>query len=175
MTKCWMKNKTTYLLLLGMVMAMAARGQTADIQSLYIHSFIRYIEWPVEARSGDFVIGVLGGGEIMASLQEMAAKKKVGSRSIVIKKIKSVVDINKMAYHVLFIPQNQKNSLARVLTVLGPSPTLVITDAAGSAQKGSGINFVIKNKKLAFELNKKAVDYHRLKVANELSRLAIKI
>jgi hypothetical protein len=41
--------------------------------------------------------------------------------------------------------------------------------------KGSNINFIVKDGKLAFELNQAAITKQNFKVSNELSRLAIMI
>jgi hypothetical protein len=49
----------------------------------------------------------------------------------------------------------------------------VVTEQDGLALKGSHINFVLKDGKLAFELNQNALTKNKLKAANELTRLAI--
>jgi hypothetical protein len=50
---------------------------------------------------------------------------------------------------------------------------MVVSESDGAGMKGSDINFVIKDGKLAFELNQAAVSKKSLKVSMELSRLAI--
>jgi hypothetical protein len=59
-----------------------------------------------------------------------------------------------------------------VLTKVGEVSTLIITEQAGLGVKGSGINFFLKEKKLAFELNQAALAKHKLKAPIELTRLA---
>ena len=108
---------------------------------------------------------------LIEELQQMAERKKVGDRTIRISKINSIGDFKKG--HVLFIPSGQSSQLADVLTKLADKSTLVITEQPGLGAKGSDVNFVLKEGKLAFELNQNALSKHKLKAANELTRLAI--
>lgn len=71
------------------------------------------------------------------------------------------------------LPVGQSASLAEVLKKIGSNSTLVVTEQEGLAQKGSHLNFVLKDGKLAFELNQNALTKNKLKAANELTRLAI--
>jgi hypothetical protein len=51
----------------------------------------------------------------------------------------------------------------------------VISETEGSGTKGSHINFIVKDGKLAFELNQMSINKQGLKVSIELTRLAILI
>ena len=53
--------------------------------------------------------------------------------------------------------------------------TLIITDRAGLATKGAGINFVIQENKQKIELNKSNIEKYKLKVASSLVELAIQV
>jgi hypothetical protein len=57
----------------------------------------------------------------------------------------------------------------------GTQPTLLITEEAGLGAKGSDINFITKDGKLAFELNQAAASKRNLKVSNTLTSMAILI
>jgi hypothetical protein len=103
----------------------------------------------------------------------MAQAKKVGDRPIKITKINSPSEIRKC--NILFVPAGKSSQLTDVVSKVSNQSILVITEEPGSGAKGSNINFIMKEGKLAFELNQSAVGKQNLKVANELSRLAILI
>jgi hypothetical protein len=103
----------------------------------------------------------------------MAQAKKVGDRTIKVTKINSPAEIRKC--NILFIPATKSAQLPEVLAKVNTQSILVVTEENGLASKGSDINFIIKEGKLAFELNQSAVARQNLKVSNELSRLAILI
>lgn len=150
--------------------ALPLSAQNYQTYTLYIHSFAKMIQWPEEDKKGDFEIFVLGESPIFAELQKMAEKKKLGDRVIKVSKVASLSDFRKG--HMLFIPSAQSGKLAEVLTKIGEKSTLIITEQTGLGAKGSGINFFMKEGKLAFELNQAALAKHKLKAAVELSRLA---
>jgi hypothetical protein len=115
----------------------------------------------------------MGDSPIYDALQEMAQAKKVGDRAIKVTKINSPSEIRKC--NILFVPAGKSSQLTDVVSKVSSQSILVITEEPGSGAKGSNINFIMKEGKLAFELNQSAVGKQNLKVANELSRLAILI
>jgi hypothetical protein len=150
--------------------ALTVSAQNYQTYTLYIHSFAKMIQWPEEDKKGDFEIFVLGESPIFAELQKMAEKKKLGDRVIKVSKVASISDFHRG--HMLFIPAAQSGKFTDALTKIGDKSTLIITEQTGLGAKGSGINFFMKEGKLAFELNQAALAKHKLKAPIELSRLA---
>jgi hypothetical protein len=150
-----------------------AQSQSYKLHTVFIYSFTRYVIWPEEYNHGDFEILVLGESPIVDELMGMAQAKKVGDRAIKVKKISSPAEIKKC--NILFVPASKSSQLVEVVAKVNNQPILIITEEPGSGAKGSDINFVLKDGKLAFELNQSAVEKQNLKIANELSRLAIQI
>ena len=156
----------TVLMSLG---ALISTAQNYQLHTVYIYSFIRYIQWPVN--DGDFTIGVLGDSPIIQHLERMASSKKAGARSITIKTFSNPGDVTDT--DILFISKPASDMLSAVKSKSVSNNTLLISEKEGLGMDGSGINFVERNGKLAFELNKASVDEAGLKVSSELSRLAI--
>ncbi len=167
-----LRMKRPLLILLMFCAALSAYAQDYKLHPVYIYSFTKYVIWPDASKTGDFEIAVLGDSPIIKELNTMASLKKTyDNRTIKIKKIESVSELGKS--QVLFIPASKSKSLAEILGKVGSQSVLVITEEAGLAQKGSNINFVVKDGKLAFELNQATLAKQNLKAANELTRLAI--
>jgi hypothetical protein len=165
--------KKTFVLLLFVFGFSVSHAQNYKLHSLFIFSFTRYVQWPESHNGGDFEIVVLGDTPITEELKVMAQSKKVGDRAIKITKINAIGEIKKC--NILFVPSSKSAQLAEVLLKVSTQPILVVTEDNGMGAKGSNINFIMKDGKLAFELNQAAVTKQNLKVSNELSRLAILI
>jgi YfiR/HmsC-like len=148
-------------------------AQSYKMHTVFIFSFTRYIQWPDSYNGGDFEILVLGDSPIVDELKSMAQVKKVGDRAIKVTKINNVSEIRKC--NILFIPTAKSPQIAEVLAKIATQSILVVTEDQGLGAKGSNVNFVTKDGKLAFELNQGATTKQGLKVSNELSRLAILI
>jgi hypothetical protein len=156
-----------------LVASLSGRGQNYQTQSVFIYSFTRYIQWPDGRNTGDFEILVLGDSPLMPELQAMAEKKKVGGdRSIKVNKISSPSEFNKKC-HILFIPADKSPMLAEILVKAADQSVLIVTEQPGMGTKGSSINFVQREGKMAFEMNQSSMNSRKLKAAIELSRLAI--
>ena len=149
------------------------RAQNYQLHSVFIYSFARYIQWPADASAGDFRILVLGESPILPELNALAGKKKVGERTIQVTRINSVSELTKC--NILFVPNDKSALLFDILAKLGDSPTLVVTEQAGLGTKGSNINFIQREGKLAFELNSNSLLKRKLKPSTELTRIAILI
>jgi hypothetical protein len=166
-------KKASFLLVFVAMSLSPAIAQNYKMHSVFIYSFTRYVQWPDPYNQGDFEIMVLGDSPILDELKAMAQAKKVGDRPIKITKIKEPSEIRKC--NILFVPTSRSPEIAAVMEKIDTQSILVVTEEPGLALKGSDINFIIKDGKLAFELNQASVNKQGLKVSNELTRLAILI
>ncbi len=168
-----MKIKKILLVVCLLFMSFATQAQIYNYYQIFIYNFAKYIEWPTDKQSGDFVIGVLGNSPLVEHLNKMASQKKVGDQTIKVIVFQSVNDVKPC--HMLFLPEGKSNSFASLKGKLGGSPTLLITEKEGLGKQGSNINFIVVNGKLRFELNKVATEKSNLKVSSDLTKLAILI
>lgn len=148
-------------------------AQNYKMHTVFIFSFTRYIQWPDNYNAGDFEILVMGDSPIVDELKSMAQAKKVGDRAIKVTRINAPSEIRKC--NILFIPASKSGQITEVMGKVTSQSILVVTEEPGLGAKGSNVNFIIKDGKLAFELNQGAASKQGLKISNELSRLAILI
>ena len=144
-----------------------------EVHSMMVFNFIKYVQWPDHAGSGEFVIGVIGSPEIYKTLNDWYGGKARGSKTYVIKKFNSAADVTDC--HVLYIDKSKSSEFDTVNNKVKGKGTLVITDKNGLGEKGSAINFRMIDNKLKFELNQKAIEASNLKVSGALSSMAILI
>jgi len=167
--------KKILLLLLTTVMVFSNRAWSQEtdyrIHAVFLYNFTKYVQWPNASQSSDFVIGVVGNSAIYDELTRITNGKMAGTQKIVVVKFKSPDAITNC--QMLFVPEhiNFENVQAKV----AGKPVLLITEKPGLAQKGSNINFVIRENKWRFELNENATRSAGLKVSAELSKLAISV
>ena len=147
------------------------KAQVPKLQSVFIYNFTKYIDWPAEYKTGNFVVGVLGDATITRELQKMARTKKAGTQTIEIKTFKTVADVSKC--HILFIPSSKSSFISQIAKKVGAKSTLIIGEKEGLTRNGAAINFVLKDNKQKFELSKKNAAKHKLKVSSSLEKLAI--
>ena len=147
-------------------------SQNYQLHSVYIYSFVKYVQWPDQSGT-EFTIGVIGDSPVTQYLKKMAAVKKAGDKAIIIKEIKSADQAQGLK--VLFVPNGMSGIFTDILTELSGTNTLLITEGEGMGKAGSNINFIVRDGRLSFELNRAAMDRENLKVSSELTKLAILI
>lgn len=145
----------------------------SKMKAIFIMNFTKLVEWPQAYREGNFVVGVVGESPLFQELSKMAKTKKVANQTLEIKKFDSSGDISKC--HILYVSQNSKDDISDVLKQVKTNSTLIITEQQGFVDKGAGINFIIKDNRQKFELNKKNVEKYKLKVSSNLEALAFSV
>jgi hypothetical protein len=153
--------------------AFAQERAVHEVYSMMVFNFTRYVQWPDNDVSGQFVIGVIGNNDIYNTLNSWYAGKPRGSKTYLIKKFNSAAEITDC--HVLFIDRSKSGEFDAANGKVKGKGTLVVTDKNGLGEKGSAINFKTVDNKLKFELNQKVIETSNLKVSSSLTSLAILI
>ena len=146
----------------------------ARIKSVFIYNFTRYIEWPAEYKTGNFVINLFGNNSaVLTELNNMAKTKTVGTQKIEIKNTTTLDGIGKC--HILYITPDVSVSMKDIIAKLKGKSTLIVTEKPGQAKDGSAINFVVVDNRQKFELNQANAEKYSLKVSSSLVALAIPV
>ncbi len=145
----------------------------AKIKAVFIYNFTKYIEWPKSYQEGEFTIGIIGESPLYSELTKMTQTKKVANQSLQVKKFNSTQDISKC--HILYLSKDKSGEISSVLKSLKNNSTLIVTEQSGLVDKGAGINFIIKDNRQKFELNKTNVEKYKLKVSSSLEALAFTV
>lgn len=171
-----MKSVQKVLLAVAILVGTNAVAQDRPIHEVYsmmMFNFVKYVQWPDHTSSGEFVIGVVGNGDVYNTLNAWYGGKPRGGKTYVIKKYSSAAEV--AACDVIFIDKSKSGEFEAINNKVKGKGTLVITDKAGLAEKGSAINFRTIDNKLKFELNQKVVEASNLKVSSALTSMAIVI
>lgn len=161
------------IVVVGCINSNAQGRPMYEIHSMMVYNFMKYVNWPATAGTGDFVIGVIGEGDVFDTLNKWYGTKSKGTQKISIKQFSSAAEITDC--HVLYVGKSKSSKFADIKAKVAGKTTLVITDKPGLGKKGSCINFKIIGGKLKFELNQEAVGQAQLKVSSQLSGMAILI
>jgi hypothetical protein len=140
--------------------------------SVYVYNFIKYIEWPEETKKGEFVIAIIGNSPINNELKALAASKKANGQTIIIKQYETIEEVEKC--QILYICSSKSSVLKKAIEKTKNMSALLITEREGLAKKGAGINFVtLEDDTLKFEVNKKVIEAHNLKIPKMLIELGL--
>jgi len=153
-----------------------AFGQTEkpihEIHAAMIYNFMKYIQWPDDGGT-EFIVGVLGEDNVFNTLKSFYDGKPKGTKKYSIRKL---TDISEAAScQVVYIGKNRSKDFDNVKNAIGSKSILTITDSSNLGKKGSCINFKVIDDKLKFEINQASMTGASLRVAGQLSSMAILI
>ncbi|GHM98690.1 hypothetical protein WSM22_01800 [Cytophagales bacterium WSM2-2] len=169
--------KVAAVALVVMLASTFANAQDArpmhEIYSMMVFNFVKYVQWPANDASKEFVIGVVGNNDMFNTLTTWYGGKPKGAKTYVIKKFKDASELTDC--QVVFIDRTKSGEFDAINAKVKGKGTLVVTDRNGLGSKGSCINFKTVDEKLKFELNQAAIEASNLKVASTLTSMAILI
>jgi hypothetical protein len=129
------------------------------IKGVFLYSFGRNVEWPNTAFADDsdpFIIGILGEDPFEGILDEIAEKKTIHGRKIVIRRFASVQSY-KPPCQILFVGRSlTPEQQAVVIAKTEGQPVLVVGESPGFAERGAAVNFFSEGDRIVFEINSNA-------------------
>lgn len=151
-----------------------AQGVNYKAYGVFIYTFARFTEWPVEIKESPVIkFAVLGNSEVYEELTAALPGKLINGKKCTVEKVESPEQLKN--FHLVFIPARQSSQLNEVVEQTHQLPLLVITEHDGLIKKGAAISFVITDeKKLGFELNEKVLSERKLQLSTQLKSLATK-
>lgn len=141
--------------------------------SLFVYNFMKYVEWPEANSKNEFVVCIFGDSPIQKELQTLAASgKKVKGKTIVVKTITKPEEANEC--QLLYVAPSKSSAMKTINALYKDKPILIVGEREGLAKKGAALSFVtLEDDALKFDINKKEIAEHQLKISSSLVSLGI--
>ena len=147
------------------------------VKYVYLYSFALLTKWPDNAfvkPDDPFVIGVLGEKPFGGVLDEIARRKKLSGRRIVVRRFQNMEEYKPC--QILYVTSSVPPGKVRAITqTLRDQSVLLVGEAPDFELSGGVIGFEIESGSVKFNLNMKAARQRNLVVTARLSRLANRI
>ena len=150
------------------------KAQETDYKSyaLYVYNFMKYIEWPESQSTDNFVIGLYGESPISSEFKLLAAQKKLKGRTIIFKQCKTIDDA--AGCQLLYITSSKSSYIKTIDEKYQDKAMLSVGERDGSVYKGASLSFMTTDEdELKFEINKKNIETHKLKISSSLLKLGV--
>jgi hypothetical protein len=148
-----------------------ASGNLSNAEAMFIYNFLRHVEWPAGSTGSKFVIGVYGNSETYKQLVQFTNNRKVGTRTIEVRKIASVNEAGNC--QLVFVPHTEVSKIAEMKSAIGNKACLIVGEKEGSNALGSTIEFVIKDNRLKFRVSESNAKQQNLMVSKALLDMSI--
>lgn len=157
-----------------------SRSSEYLIKAGFIYNFANLVQWPSTSFAqpdSPIVIVILGEDHFGTTLDHALEGKKVNARSFVIKRARSVAELQRTLgpqkeCQILYVSSSEMPHLGEAIQVLKGAPVLTIGETPGFARSGGIINLVLEDNKVRFEVNVQAAKEADLNISSRLLALA---
>jgi hypothetical protein len=162
-----------FTIFFGLINSASAQDvqEAKELHPAMMYNFVKYIQWPTESESGDFVIGVFGADDVYNTLKARYDGKPKGSKKYVIQKMSAIADAASCA--VVYLGKGKSKDFDALKAATAGKSILTITDNNNLGKKGSCVNFREVDGKLKFEINQASITAASLKISSSLLSVAI--
>jgi YfiR/HmsC-like len=150
------------------------------IKAGFIYNFANLVQWPSTSFAqpdSPIVIVILGEDHFGTTLDHVLEGKKVNARPFVIKRARSVSELQRALgpqkeCQILYVSSSEMSHLGEAIQMLKGVPVLTIGETPGFAKNGGIINLILEDNKVRFEVNVQAAKEADLNISSRLLALA---
>jgi len=153
--------------------AQQTRTREYNIKAVFLYNFTQFVEWPEEAfanNTAPFVVGILGEDPFRSVIDVTVAGEKVKEHPIIVRRYSNIKDLS--TCHILFISETEAQKFLRSPAATKNKYMLTVSDAAGFANSGGMIRFVMQENKIKLQINPTVAKTAELNISSKLLRLA---
>jgi hypothetical protein len=152
--------------------AFAQRGLEDEVKAAFVYNFIKFIEWPADAITGEsFNVCVLGQGAFGGGALERAVRgDDVGGHPIAVERVAAEGPF--ASCQILFVPREQTHLTSMIGRALGNAPVLLVGEADGFLKAGGAINLVVEGGHVRFDVGISQASARGLRLSSKLLRVA---
>jgi hypothetical protein len=137
----------------------------------FLYNFIAFTEWPPKVGS-PLPLCVYGANPFGDELEALEGKV-VNGRNLTVRHPGNLDQLK--SCRVVFVADSAIDGLPRILDALRGEPVLTVADSRGALDRGVGINLVLRQNKIAFDVNLAATRHADLNLSSKLLRLASEV
>ncbi len=140
-----------------------------QVKAKYLYNFSRFVDWPDQAfphSDTPYIIGILGEDPFGIDLDKTVEGKKVKGRNFIVKRFHRIDDLE--FCHILFIGVPDQKKSIRIIDKLKETSILTVSERKKFAHDGGIINFITKEKKIRFEINRQAAKNAGINISSKL-------
>lgn len=144
-----------------------------DVKAAFLLNFAKLVEWPASVFQGPddpLVLGILGPDPFGKTLRNLVAGRRVGNRTIEIKRLGDLSHVK--SCHIVFVGAPPPAAIRNIVAAARGASVLLVGDSQNFAQQGGAINFFKEEGKIRFAINRRAAENAGLKISSRILSLA---
>ena len=165
------------LAVLAAVLPGEARAQQTievEVKAAFLYNFTKFVAWPQPgAPTEPFRLCVVSDDALRRSLERTIEGESLNGRPL--QSIVPRTAEEARACQLLFVSRADGDREEQLLAAVRDLPVLTISDTTDFARRGGGIEFVLENNRLRFDVNVPGAERAGIKVSSRLLKVARRV
>jgi hypothetical protein len=164
------------LLLAAPLFGVSVEAQTvtdeAQVKSMFVYNFLKFVEWPADASGGakdPFVVLIIGEGATADATEHFLKSKMIGERPLVVRRRRW--DQSLAGARAAFVVEQDAKKLRHILEAAAAAAVLTIGESESFTTRGGVIGLLVEDRKVRFDVDTSAAQSARLRVSSKLLAL----
>ncbi|HEY4265044.1 MAG TPA: YfiR family protein [Micropepsaceae bacterium] len=151
---------------------MAAPAETLEyaVKATFVYKFAGFVDWPAtsfESPSSPVTICVLGSDPVAALIDQAAAGRQVGDRTVAVKYLQ--IFVRDSGCNILYVAANMPGDAANAAR---GAPVLTVGASPRAEAGGTIVTFVVQDNRVRFDIDDAAAAENGLAISSKLLSLA---
>lgn len=143
----------------------------AILKASYLFKFATSNDWPAEAKTGPFKIGIYKHEGVFRELSAKYATKPIGSQALEVHLIEKPDD--RSFYHIVYAPSKDGEALKKLASAAANGSTLMVSDGKDNLKKGAAITFVVVDNGTRYMINTDEAQRRKISIGSTILLWAI--
>lgn len=166
---------SSFLLILILILPLrmdAASARAHLLKAAFLLQFVKYTRWPVD-NADQIIIGIFGDDPVVHAFTSYGGKRAHG-KNLIIKKVNDLQEASTCC-QLIFIGLSAKRHITEVISALGQSPVLTVSEIDDFMQKGGMIHLVRRSNKQNFTISINNADKANLNFSPRMLKVALAV
>jgi uncharacterized protein DUF4154 len=141
-----------------------------QVKAAYLYKFGAFVTWPNAVPTGSFDICILGHDPFGQTLDSTIAGESINGAKLSARRIVSPQEATRC--RILFISSSEEGRLREILSAVSNLPVLTVSDMPRFVDRGGGIQFVLENGRVRFDVNVTSAQKAGLALSSQLLKVA---
>jgi hypothetical protein len=145
-----------------------------DVKAAFLYNFTKFVAWPQPGAPAEpFRLCVVSDEALRRSLERTIEGENVNGRPL--QSLVPHTPEEARGCQMLFVRHADGNREEQLLAAVRDLPVLTISDTTDFARRGGGIEFVLENNRLRFDVNVPGAERAGIKVSSRLLKVARRV
>ena len=143
------------------------------IKAAFLYKFCLYVDWPAAAFSNadsPIILGIAAPDVMVDELSATVRERSINNRKLEVHRIDQTSNLS--GVHLLFVARSETSLLHEVAIKAQNAPLLLVTEENDGLDAGAGINFILKDNKIRFDVALDTTNRQGLHLSAQLLKVA---